>query len=432
MSAAKQGGISAIWEERRLTRVAEAVDVIVCGGGPAGVSAAIQAARAGMRTRLIEVHGCLGGIWTSGLLSYVIDAEKPQGLLPEIVERLKQREAYRRRMGANFLYDPEQMKLVLEELCLEAGVAIQLHTRVVSAQVGGRRLESIITESKSGRQAWRANVYIDCTGDGDLGALAGCRYDLGDGESHAVQPMSLMALVSGVDPETARPYHDVKNLDRKANLLEVLRRGGCEPSYGAPTLFHIRDDLYALMVNHEYLISPDNAQQITDATLRARQEIDLAVRALRSVGGIWRELRLLTSATQIGVREGRRICGRETLTADDLATGRRREDSTCRATFSMDVHSPNPGVSKAFDFRHRRPVLPYDIPYGAMVAADVDGLLMAGRCISGDFLAHSSYRVTGNAVAMGESAGRAAALCVGQGLLPHELDWTLYANGVAI
>jgi hypothetical protein len=304
-------------------------------------------------------------------------------------------------------------------------VAIQLHTRVTEAIVDpARRLQAVITESKSGRQAWLADVFIDCTGDGDLAALAHNRYFLGSTGNGEVQPMSLMALVAGLDPVEARKYFELTNLNRKQDFLEEIRKGGCDPSYSSPTLFHIRDDLFALMANHEYLIRPDDAQAISDATLRARQEVDRIATALRTTGGIWKHLRVVSTAAQIGIREGRRILGRDMIRADDLVTGRKRKDAVCHATFSMDVHSPNPAVSKDFDFRGRQPVQPYDIPYGALVAADVNGLLMAGRCISGDFLAHSSYRVTGNAVALGESAGIAAAHCSKLKIPPHELDWS--------
>ncbi len=419
-------GMPTVRESGREIVVADDVDVMVCGAGPAGVGAAIRAGRAGVRTRLVDVHGCLGGVWTAGLLSLVLDANKPHGLIPEIVERLQRRQAHTPRRGPNFLYDPEQMKLVLEEMCTEANVAIQYHTRVVAAKVNdSRRLEAVITESKSGRQGWRAKVFIDCTGDGDLGALAGCEYQIGRDEDGATQPMSLMAIVAGPDPAECQQFHDLTAVDRKEALFAEFKRGGHHPSYEAATLFHIRERLYALMINHEYGVNPVDAQAVTDATIRARREVDHAVQALRSLGGIWSDLQLVASAAHIGVREGRRLCGRATVTAEDLATGRMRPDSVCRAKFGMDVHSPDPNFSKSFDRRQRQKVLPYDIPYGALVAAGVDGLMMAGRCISGDFLAHSSYRVTGNAVTLGEAAGVAAAHCAQNNCLPHEVNWPL-------
>lgn len=415
-----------IEERQRTVPVVESTDIVICGAGPAGIAAAISAARAGAKVRLLEVQGCLGGVWTAGLLSYVIDAKKPDGLLPELVARLQECDAYQKRAVGSFLFDPEAMKLLLEELCMEAGVSIQYHTRVTSAHLNaGQRLEAVVTESKSGRQAWRAKVFIDCSGDGDLGALAGCDFELGRAEDGAVQPMSLLALVAGVPPEEIARFHDVRLSGRSAALLEELARGGFHPSYESPSLFYLRDDLYAMMVNHEYGVSATDAQAVTEATIRARREVNSAVKALRSLGGCWSNLRVVATAAQIGIREGRRLCGREKVTMEDLVIGRERSDSVCRASFSMDVHSPDPTYSRGFDFRGRKPVLPYDIPYGALVARGVNGLLMAGRCISGDFFAHASYRVTGNAVAMGEAAGRAAAHCALEDKMPHEICWPL-------
>ena len=146
------------------------------------------------------------------------------------------------------------------------------------------------------------------------------------------------------------------------------------------------------------------------------------VSALRSLGGGWQNIPLIATAEQIGVREGRRIRGLYQVTADDLVQGAKHEDAVCQARFSVDIHSPDPGQSKGI-VADRPRVKPYDIPYRALIARDVDGLLMAGRCISGDFFAHASYRVTGDAVPMGEAAGVGAALAATTGRLPQEVPW---------
>src|SRR5690606_25896458 len=130
------------------------------------------------------------------------------------------------------------------------------------------------------------------------------------------------------------------------------------------------------------------------------------------------------TAEQIGIREGRRIKGRYTITGEDVVSGLRHPQAVCRSRFAIDVHAlALEGNPKLVEEYRSRGVKAYDIPYPALVAADVDGLLLAGRCISGDFIAHSSYRVTGNAVPMGESAGLAAARSIERGVLPHELRW---------
>jgi hypothetical protein len=395
-------------EPARDLPVRPGADVVVCGAGPAGVAAAISAARAGAKTLLLELHGCLGGIWTTGLLSWILDHANKTGLMQEIFERLTKHGG--RALTNKNGYDPEVMKLALEELCAEAGVEIQLFTRVCAAQRKGKRLAHVITESKSGREAVPGKVFIDCTGDGDLGAAAGCGFDFGHPETGLTQPMSLMALVTGIVPDEVKGfYREEKSWDTSKDRLRAeMERGGHSPSYAKPTMFQLRDDLFALMANHEYKIRGTDARDLTAATLRARKELHQLVNGLRSLGAPWKNLHIVATAAQIGVREGRRIHGRYTVSADDLREGRKHEDAVCKVTFNIDVHSTDPtkekGIAKA-SFRAK----PYDIPLRALIAKDVDGLLMAGRCISGDFIAHSSYRVTGNSVAMGEAAGKAAA-----------------------
>ncbi|MFK4806202.1 FAD-dependent oxidoreductase [Microbacterium sp. ZW CA_36] len=398
-----------VTEDARRTPVRDSFDVIVSGGGPAGVAAAISAARGGARVALIEQHGSLGGVWTVGLLSAVHDAEKTSSVLGDIARELDAASARRVRGPSDFLYDAEQMKLVLERLCSDAGVVIRLHTRVVAAHVDDGRLTDLVTESKSGREAWTASVFIDATGDGDLAALAGCRYEVGDPEHGETQPLSLMSIVSGVDADSVRQFWDVSYRDRKARLLAEFARAGFMPSYGAPTLFHLGADMFALMANHVYGASSSNADDLTSATIQARREIDESVRALRSLGDPWTGIRVVTTAAQIGIREGRRIHGRARVEIEHLVRGDVPEDSVTIATFGVDVHSTNPSRGTATNLEDRPEVRPYGIPFGALVAADVDGLLLAGRCLSGDFFAHASYRVTGNAVATGEAAGFAAA-----------------------
>ncbi len=406
--------------------------VIVCGAGPAGVSAAIAAARAGAKVRLFEWRGCLGGVWTAGLVGYFLDFAKP-GLAREIRERLDERGGRTGASDSRFSYHPEILKLVLEEMCAEAGVAFQYHTRVAAAHREGRRLTAIVTESKSGRQAWRAPVFIDATGDGDLGAQAGCTFAFGNEAAGTWQPMSLNALLAVKNAEALRGFvrfadpRPGENSDsaKKTAIREAIRSTGHESSYGGPTLWHVKDNLLIAMMNHEYSVKPFDAAGVTAATVRARAEMHRMVDGLRGLGGPWEGLQIVATAEQIGVRDGRRLAGRYTVTKDDLVAGVRHEDAVVRATFGVDVHQ------LAADRPHNDPaggagikVKPYDIPLRALIARDVDGLMMAGRCISGDFIAHSSYRVTGNAVAMGEAAGTVAALAARSGRLPHEVPWS--------
>ncbi|MCB1225286.1 MAG: FAD-dependent oxidoreductase [Verrucomicrobiales bacterium] len=407
-------------------------DVIVCGAGPAGVTAAITAARAGARVRLFEWRGCLGGIWTAGLLGYFLDFNKP-GFAKELREKLDARDARANSASTSrFCYDPEALKLLLEELCAEAGVTFQLHTRVCAAFKEGRRLTTVVTESKSGRQAWSAPVFIDTTGDGDLGFQAGCSFEIGVAQDCPCQPMSLNALLVVKDASALREFvrfgqpQPGENSDgeKKQRIREVLVSTGHFPSYANPTLWHVRDNLLFAMMNHEYGIKAWDAAEITAATVRARAEMNQMVANLRQLGGPWEGLQIVATAEQIGVRDGRRIKGRYTVPAADLERGARHEDAVTRVTFGIDVHALSADHNKNHAIMPKTiKMQPYDIPLRALIADEVDGLLMAGRCISGDFIAHSSYRVTGNAVAMGEAAGVTAALAASSRRMPHQVAW---------
>jgi hypothetical protein len=181
---------------------------------------------------------------------------------------------------------------------------------------------------------------------------------------------------------------------------------------------HIHDDLYMLVADHQYGVDSCDAGAVSGATLAARREVHALVAALRRSGGIWRNLRLVATPEHIGVREGRRIRGRARMELDDLVHGRFPEDTFATCSFHVDVHAtaPQPGNS----WQENPPIRsrPYGMSLRCLLPSDAEGLLLAGRCVSGDFFAHSSYRVTGNAAAMGQAAGTWAALACRRNLLP--------------
>lgn len=424
-------------EPARNVKVAGQYDVIVSGAGPAGISAAIEAGRNGAKTLLVETHGCLGGVWTSGLLTWILDQSNKPGLMREIESRLVERGGVTRAIdtGGTLSFDAEVMKLLLEELAIDAGVDVMFHSRVVaSVKNEYKRLTHIITESKSGREAWSADQFVDTTGDGDLAALSGCGFDLGRPGDQALQPFSMLAIISGINFDEVTKYSrwaaDSKSgSPSKKLLLEEIVRGGVLPSYLKPGLYPIHKGLYMMMANHEYGYSPLNAMEVSKATLHARREVNAIVNALRSNGGVWKDIRLVATGEQIGTREGRRIHGIYTVSKEDLIKGASFEDAVCRVTFGVDVHSlskqdEEKNVStKGRSYNQGIKSKDYDIPLRSLIARDVGGLMMAGRCISGDFIAHSSYRVTGNAVAMGEAAGRVSARASRENILPQEVNY---------
>jgi hypothetical protein len=326
-------------------------------------------------------------------------------------------EASRRRGGEpDFTYDVEAMKLLLEEMCAEAGVEVLLHSRITDVVADGGRIEAAVAESHGGAYAYRAHTFVDATGNGDLGAAAGVGFASGHPKTGRIQPATLFALVSGV-PEG----YETRGRDEKQAFRKILNSVGVEPSYKSPSMFLLpHPQLWCLMTNHEYDVRCDSATRVTEATLSARRELHDTVVRLRSLPD-WADLRVVATADHIGLREGRRLEGRYQVSVDDVRAGRRFEDGICRVSFPVDIHALDPefptgttneGVS----------VEPYEIPFRSLVARGYANLGIAGRCVSGDFYAHASYRVTGNAVPMGEAVGIAAAHAAAEGVDLEAVD----------
>lgn len=422
-------GSKTLREPAREIPVAGECDVLVAGGGPAGIAAAIGAARRGAKTILVESKGTVGGIWTNGLLGCLLGFNYSE-LDREILARLGKFRAYRTRSPEtnfhSFIYEPEYMKVVCESLLAEAGVRVRTGTGVAAVSKDGRRVRAVVTESKSGREAWIAKNFIDCTGDGDLAALAGCGFDTGAADK-GDQPASMIAVFtipddSGILKFVANEHTNYDSMgeqlfNSKVELGKELGRMNLHPSYGHPTIFRMNKNLFILMANHEYDVPVDDADKIGAATMRARREIvelaeALAMDSWNQPGhkGPWAGLRIVATADQIYHRRARRIHGRYTMKVEDCFEGATFDDAVATCRFGIDVHAVSKEMNKVSPAGSpfKKESKPYQIPLRACQAADLDNLYMAGRCISGDFFTQASYRITGTAVEMGYNVGKAA------------------------
>ena len=408
---------SEVWFRRKIP-VAGSFDVIVAGGGPAGVAAAIAAARRKCRVLLLEQNGCLGGIWTSGLMSLILDAQDKGGLLKEIMTELDRRGARGRYRD---VYHPEAVKLLLQEFCAASGVSVRLYTRVIDCLAEDGILRMCITASPEGIRAFSGGIFIDCTGNGDLAAAAGCSFDLG-AENEEIQPMSMIALVTGIHDRDLAEFNGTKGREEaKKALYREITTAGASCSYAKPTLFQLTDELFLLMSHHAYCRNPMDTAELTAATEQGRAEIAQQIEALRNSGRkCWRNLRLVSTSAMIGIREARRIHGLDAVTRSDVMSGRRRKDAVCRCRFCVDIHV----ADETATLNRGIAVTPYEIPLKALIAADAGNLLLGGRCISGDYYAHASYRVTGTAVRTGEAAGICAALSIRRGEPPFRMRFS--------
>jgi len=408
------GRTPTVFEPARNVPIVRKTDVLVCGAGPAGIAAAITAARNGAQTLLIERHPFLGGVWTAGALTIILDAYGKHGLIEEILRRLEARgHTLTWAVAPRYtVYSGEGMKYLLDDMVGAAKVQVQLYTQVVAVARSGNRISGVFTESKSGREFVEAKIIIDATGDGDVAAFAGCAYEKGRPSDGKMQPMTLMGRIGGYRGEGAVGQP----------LVDICRRAGWEPTLSRVVLRPQPNQpgVFMLMATHLYG-DGTNTRDLTDAEVRGRWEIRKTLEALKQHGGDdWKDAFLLDTGPFVGIRETRRILGRYYLTIEDLKAGAHFDDGICDVNQLADIHFPDPQEGRGLRVvQHKRP---YQIPYRCLLPKDVDNLMMAGRCISGDHIAHASYRVTGDAVPMGEAAGLAAAMALEAKVLPPSVD----------
>lgn len=414
-------------EERLTTPVRGEYDVIVAGGGPAGVCAALAAARNGMKVLLVERFSCLGGMWTSGLVNPLFDYENKGGIVREIVDIINSA-GMNDHSGPMYTFDIEYMKLALDRLLREAGVKVLFHTAFAAPLLSGENnIYGITVENKGGRSAYLAKRVIDCTGDGDVAARAGAPFHIGRDSDGACQPMTLMFTISHMDyvQRANNPYSS--HTDLYHVMCDGLAAAGVKEytfNFENPWLLKL-PGLHrgVLQMTHMRGYDPLDPDQLSLAEAEGRERVWEALTFFRRYCPEFKNAQIEQTATIIGVRESRRIIGEYELTLDDVTSGRKFRDGIATCCFGVDIHEPD-GKAQAVGIVSK----PYQIPYRCLVPKNVGNLLTAGRCISGSHEAHGSYRVTGDCAAMGQAAGTAAALSVIKNVSPRELDGAAVAE----
>ena len=440
----------------------ERYDVLVCGGGPAGIMAAVAAARRGARVALVERYGFLGGMSTAALTLPLMTFHASRGeqvvtgLPQELIDRLVARGGSPGHVPDPIGFcatitpvDPEALKSAHLELCLEAGVELLLHTQVVGADVAAGRITHVLALAKEGLRRLEAAVFVDTTGDADLAARAGAPFEYGRPEDGLAQPMTLLFRIAGVDWEPIARYAaahpndfvlgcdptDLAHLPAPAiagffRLVAAARARGDFPLERDRVLLFATGRPGEAIVNMTRITRADGTTSsgLTRGEVEGRRQVAQVMAFLRRYVPGCSRVELIQTGTQVGVRESRRVKGQYVLTGRDVVSGASFPDSVARGAYPVDIHSPS-GVG--LEVIPMAPGTSYDIPYRCLLPTGVTNLLVAGRCISAEHEALASARITATAMAVGEAAGTAAALSAMAGVEPGQLEISTLRKALA-
>lgn len=430
-------------------------DIVVVGGGPGGIPAAIAAAREGMKVLLVEKNGFLGGNMTIGIpMLGFLDKDGNQvirGIAQELVDAMKPYDAVSNHEWCPMhdsitSFNCEVFKVIAIKKCLEAGVELLLHTEVIDVNMDNGCIESVTLFGKGNRLEVSAEVFIDATGDGDVGYMAGARYVKGLENSGVMQPPTMMCTVTNVkDEETVQylaehpeqmqlaasvehyPGYDSVYFRKNSRhhvivgmrkLVSELKAKG-EIPIDRDTLILIQSmipgDVHLNCTRHCGVDGSDMFD-LTRAEIEGQQQNLELVNTLRKYVPGFEDCQLSHMFPFIGIRESRRFCGVRTLTEQMVMSGEIPEDTVGLGSYIIDLHD---GEGKSTICKK---VKPYGLPYGMTCSADIPNLMFSGRCASSDAVAMSSARVMPPLMALAQGAGVGAALAVKQHKFPADVD----------
>jgi len=447
--------------ERELPCLGE-YDVLVAGGGMAGFGAAVAAARKGCKTLLVERETALGGLATIGLVNIPLDFAA--GISKEMLARLDEVDGHWHRNS-----DPEKHKLILDRMLTESGTDLLLVSHAVDAIVEGGQIKGVVIESKSGRQAVLAKRVIDCTGDADIAFLSGCECIAGRKKDGKHQACSLEFRLGGVNWDAYNNSELKRDDPTWIKLIEDAVKTGDMPYMidnhlnwvthvpGRPQ--HASQDEISMCFAHSRNCKPLEARDLTRMYLEGREQADALWKFIRKRVPGYENCHLIDTAPLLGVRESRRVVGEYVLSTLDFARAVHFDDNVCLTGHHYDLHNPDgpgnikwaaieidgkthyvsthgrsgswppPGgfenVSDGFGRKgeeFQRKALPSSIPYRSLVPAKIDNLLVAGRCLSADFMAQAGCRLVLTCLNMGQAAGTAAAISIKRKLTPRKIE----------
>ncbi|MBR0467036.1 MAG: FAD-dependent oxidoreductase [Clostridia bacterium] len=415
-------------EFKREVPVSGKYDVVVCGGGPAGIGASLAAAREGCKTLIIERFGFFGGMATAGYVDpmseFAYNGSLVTGGIPwEFANELvKAGGGIVEEPRCNVSFNPEIYKLVAQRMLLGAGVKLMMNTFLIGAECDDKKIKRIFVTNKSGISAIEAETFVDATGDGDLANFAGVpMLPL----SERMQPGSFCFILSGVDTTTER-MHIIHQKNHRFNhqavfirdtLFKLREEGEYVPQFGGPWLATTLEDGCITVNMTRSAVDATNAEEYCEAECKMREDIFRLVELICKHVPEFKNAKIASTAPMAGVRETRRIKGVHVLTGEEYVNTVKFPDSIARACHPVDIHLPGDEGQKL--------TFPKDagyIPYRSLITNEYKNLLVAGRAASADSEAFAAIRVQAPCMEMGQAAGIAAGLAKRQGVCVTDIN----------
>ena len=428
-------------------------DVVVVGGGTAGVIAAIAAANEGASVALIEQFGALGGSSTGALVTPTmnthVEGVPMNSYIVTELDRLALARGAMSMRGVSRYYDPILLPVILEEMAVGAGVSLYLYTDLVDVVKEGRNIVGVFVSDKSGMHVIEGKQFIDCTGDGDLSVMAGAEYTKGNPKTGKNQPISLRYMVSGVDMqafhETAPDsvslwdgccYAACTTQDPRTSVERIMAEardnGDLIPedlAYWQVFTLPSRPDTLACNCPEIFdRVDGTSAPDLTNAQISGKQSAMRQLAFYKKYFKGFENAYISGFASMVGIRESREIATDRILTIAEAKRYAKFDDAVAQTNYPVDIH----GFGDEYTNEHVDGIeneKPYfEIPFGSIVVRDVDNLFVAGRCIGCDFFVQAAIRIIPTVRATGEAAGIAAALCAKEGINAHEIDGVCVHN----
>ncbi len=401
-------------------------DVIVAGGGPAGCAAAVASAREGAKTLLIEATGMLGGMGTAGNMNCwcpFTDGEKIiyKGIAEKVFTASKNGVPVHKGRNDWLPINTEQLKRVYDGMVAESGADILLFTQIAGVEMAGNgTVDHIVVANKNGLTRYRARVYVDCTGDGDLAAWAGADYFYGDGQN-SVQSSTLCFTIAGVNHEAYKKDGNKLHNASPASPIHKILASGKYPLIPDEhfNVKMVHPGVLAFNAGHLSGINSTSPDDLTRGMIQGRRLVEEIHRALRAESpDMFGESYLTSTGSLLGIRESRRIRGDYVFTVDDWVARRSFDDQIGRNCYYIDVHKE--GVKRYPRYAKGES---HGIPFRTLVPEKLSNVLIAGRSISCDDYAYGSLRIMPVCLVTGEAAGLGAALASRMGRVDvHSID----------